>query len=482
MRSILLPFLVLFAFVFAACEGTTTGGSTGTDANGNITSVELHAEGSCTANEDDRGRFRWSVRPDGSTGSFTPVSAWSGVVCDPNNNSEVNTTTPLSFNWPRNGETGFPGWEDDTTYEYRIEYKFESNQNIAWTNSFGENNPSDGYDVVQIPADPAPPTSDLLGIDWSQVSSTVASSVTSEANQTGLTADIGDQDSRHDTYTLANALIARKTSSSTALTKACDGLADVIGTQSSSDRALSIGRGLQAYVYAASLVDCGSAENTFRTWVGTMQDYTTTSGPSSLRNCADVRPNNWGTHCRASMLLSAVYLGQTSEVADQANLFRSWVGDSGGTYSSFVFDSDASNWGTTTPIKGINPVGATKSGYNVDGVLPDDQRRPEGCTTNTPASPCDQDYVYEALQGVVIEALALEAAGYDAFGWASQAVKRAYVWERDVNSFLPSGDDRTFAYLAAEVYGLTGLNLSGDQQGKGFVGGQWLAPGVTATG
>jgi predicted small secreted protein len=66
MRSILLPFLVLFAFVFAACEGTTTGGSTGTDANGNITSVELHAEGSCTANEDDRvasaGRFAQTAR------------------------------------------------------------------------------------------------------------------------------------------------------------------------------------------------------------------------------------------------------------------------------------------------------------------------------------------------------------------------------------------------------------------------------------
>ena len=69
---------------------------------------------------------------------------------------------------------------------------------------------------------------------------------------------------------------------------------------------------------------------------------------------------------------------------------------------------------------GINPPGATIDGHNVDGVLPDDLRRAGGFTWPPPR----ENYVYEALQGALLQAELLSRAGYPAYDWSNRAMLR----------------------------------------------------------
>jgi hypothetical protein len=183
------------------------------------------------------------------------------------------------------------------------------------------------------------------------------------------------------------------------------------------------------------------------------------------------RPNNWGTHAGASRIAADLYLGDGSDLGRAAAVFRGWLGDRG-SYAGFSYGDLDWQSNPDAPV-GINPVGATIDGHNVDGVLPDDQRRGGGFTWPPPG----ENYVYEALQGAVLQAELLSRAGYPAYDWSNQALRRAYAWLYNVASFAAEGDDTWQIPLINARYG-TGFAVSSPTRpGKNFGFTDWLYGG-----
>ena len=147
--------------------------------------------------------------------------------------------------------------------------------------------------------------------------------------------------------------------------------------------------------------------------------FKTTGGPSSLVECHNVRPNNWGTHAGASRIAVALYLGDNAELDRAATVFHGWLGNrsayAGFTYGDLAWQSDKAS-----PV-GINPVGATIQGHNVDGAEPEELRRAGGFTW----PPGKTDYAWEGLQGALVQAQLLTRAGIPAWEWESKALLRA---------------------------------------------------------
>ena len=118
---------------------------------------------------------------------------------------------------------------------------------------------------------------------------------------------------------------------------------------------------------------------------------------------------------------------------------------------------------------GINPAGATRDGHSIDGVLPDDQRRGGPFVWPPPR----ENYVYEALQGAIVEAVILSRAGYDVWNWSDRALLRAYTWLRDQAQFPPQGDDTWQMPILDRYYGTRYWNGSSTRPGKNMGWTDW---------
>jgi hypothetical protein len=265
------------------------------------------------------------------------------------------------------------------------------------------------------------------------------------------TPDLSDQDDPTNVCILAKALVYARTGQSSYRTDVLAALSSVANSGTYSGRALALGRELGAYVIAADLIDLKTAnstlDNTFRAKIKALLTTYTDSGPASLVECHEKRPNNWGTHCGGARVAVAAYLGDQVELAKAAQVFRGWLGDRS-SYASFKFGSDLS-W-QCDPAKpvGINPKGCTKSGHNIDGVIPDDQRR--GGSFSWP--PPKENYVYEAMQGALMQAVILERAGYAIFSLEDQALLRVFNWLHQQASFPAEGDDTWQPHLINHFY------------------------------
>ena len=148
-------------------------------------------------------------------------------------------------------------------------------------------------------------------------------------------------------------------------------------------------------------------------------------------------------------------------------VFKGWLGDraayAGFSYGDLSWQSDS-----TKPV-GVNPVGATKNGVAVGGALPDDMRR--GASFQWPA--VYTGYPWEGMQGVVLQALILDQAGHDAFGWQSQAVRRASDFLYDRTGWAPDGDDAWQPWVINHVYG-TNRPTAPATIGKNMAFTDWL--------
>jgi hypothetical protein len=282
--------------------------------------------------------------------------------------------------------------------------------------------------------------------------------------------DIQNQDSSNDLNVLAKALVYARTGNATYRTAVVSQLRAAVGTEDGG-RTLALARNLPGYVIAADLIDLRSADaafdaNTFRPWLrGLLSE--TLSG-MTLRSTHEDRPNNWGTHAGGARAAIAVYLGDTAELARTALVFRGWLGDrvaySGFEYGDLSWQSDS-----TKPV-GVLPVGATKNGVAVGGALPDDMRR--GAGYQWPA--VFTDYPWEAMQGVELQALILDNAGYDAFGWSNQAIKRAADFLYDRTGWAPTGDDQWQPWVLNHAYGTNRPATAGARGGKNLAFTDWL--------
>lgn len=271
----------------------------------------------------------------------------------------------------------------------------------------------------------------------------------SAANMSCGTPNLSNQDDPVNVCVMAKALVFVRTGTASYRTSVVTALRTIVSSGTYDGRALALGRELAAYVIAADLIGLKTfdpaLDGLFRTKIKALLTTPTSGGPANLVQCHESRANNWGTHCGASRLAVNAYLGNTTEVARVAKVFKGWLGDRA-AYSGFKYGD---LWWQCDPSKpvGINPAQCPMA--NLNGVLPDDQRRGGGYTWPPP----QEQYVYGGLSGALSTAIMLRRAGYDVFNWESKALLRAYQWLHVQAKFPATGDDTWQPHAVNHYYG-----------------------------
>ena len=300
-----------------------------------------------------------------------------------------------------------------------------------------------------------------LGVGWEELYD--------EAQKSTKSPDLGDQNDDTDSTVLAKALVYRAIGNEPGTDyrqEVIDACIKAIGTEGGGET-LALGRNLAPYVIAADLVGLPPAEEAeFKTWLADVR-HEVLAGRTLITTHED-RPNNWGTHAGASRAAIAVYLGDQLELDRTAQVFKGWVGDLS-AYDGFDYGSDLSWQSDPAHPVGINPAGAKIDGHSVDGVLPDDQRRGGSFTWPPPK----ENYVYEALQGVLVQALILYRAGYDTWNWEDRAILRAFHWLHDEADYPAKGDDKWQPWLVNWAYGTDFPAKEGAGHGKAVGWTDW---------
>lgn len=284
--------------------------------------------------------------------------------------------------------------------------------------------------------------------------------------------NIRDQDSDHDVKTLAVALVYARTGVVSYRAKAAAAIFAAIGTERGG-RTLALGRNLPGYVIAADLIDLRSydaaRDQQFRAWLSGVRRESL-DGLTLIRT-HEQRPNNWGTHAGAARIAADIYLGDTLDLERSAAVFRGWLGDRS-AYSGFKYGDLSWQADARAPV-GVNPTGATKSGYLVDGALPDDMRR--GGKFKMP--PGHTGYAWGALEGALIQAQLLSRAGYDAWAWQDYALLRAarFLAELDhsYGGWWAMGDDTWQPWMINKAYGTAFPVTMPDRPGKSMGWASW---------
>ncbi len=257
--------------------------------------------------------------------------------------------------------------------------------------------------------------------------------------------NLRDQEESNNRIVLAKALVYARTGIASYRNDVIDQCMRAIGTESGG-RTLSLARKLVTYVIAADLAGMPpDKDSLFREWL--RRPLTEELDGLTLQTTHELRPNNWGTHAGATRAAVAVYLGDREELERTALVFKGWLGDRS-AYSGFLYGDVSWQCDPSAPA-GINPKGCTKDGHPIGGVLPDDQRRSGPFRWPPPK----EGYVYEALQGAVVQAEILRRAGYDTFNWSDQALARAYQWLYEVAQFPAEGDDLALLPIIDRQYG-----------------------------
>ena len=232
---------------------------------------------------------------------------------------------------------------------------------------------------------------------------------------------------------------------------------------------LPIMRNVAAYVLAADVIqlsDFPVEDAAWRAWIEKIRCITFTgNGPSnSIISGHENRPNNWGTMAGTSRVAIARYLGDDVDLERAADVFRGFLGDRN-AYADFDYNELTWQCDEDNPV-GINPLGCSKEDEdgiprNLDGVIPDDQRRCSGCDDQYIVwPPPKENYVWESMQGVAAQAWLLYRAGYDVWQAEDQAIQRAVIWLHTAHfgpdgdePYPPEGNDRNTTWMVNCAYG-----------------------------
>ena len=287
------------------------------------------------------------------------------------------------------------------------------------------------------------------GSAWNNVLSYANGSVNNPSLQLR---DYSSDHSNVRTYT--KALVYARTGNNTMRQEVRTILEKIIGTHKGGDE-LAVLRNMYAYVISADLIDLKSYDPSFDTTWRNFIRLTLTEGSggscSSIIECHNKRPNNWGAEAGASRTAIALYLNDSAQIAETARVHKGYLGDRS-SYAGFQYGELSWQCDASKPV-GINAKGCTKQGHNIDGVLPDDQRR--GGSFTWP--PFCENYVWGALQGALVTAELLHRAGYPAWEWQDKAILRAMEWlhspsVKSTNWCAATGDDRGFPFLVNRAY------------------------------
>jgi hypothetical protein len=286
-----------------------------------------------------------------------------------------------------------------------------------------------------------------------------------DANRPISLPDLSNQDDPVNVCILAKALVYAQTGEARYRKDVITACMTAIGSEQGG-RTLALGRELIAYVIAANVVTLPKEEDArFRKWLRSC--LSTVLQRRTLISTHEERPNNWGTHAGASRAAIAVYLHDEAEVRRCARVLRGWLGDrksyAGFKYGDLSWQSDKKN-----PV-GINPKGAKRGNFSIDGVLPDDQRRGGPFTWPPPK----ENYVYEALQGLLSQAVILNRAGFNVWDWEDQALLRAFQWLHTEANFPAEGDDTWQPHIINHYYGTHFPAPIPSKPGKGVGYADW---------
>jgi hypothetical protein len=274
----------------------------------------------------------------------------------------------------------------------------------------------------------------------------------SDAGRDPGTANIADQDSRHDIYTLAAALVCVRTNQHCA--KARKGVLDAIGTEYNQQPSgngpaawLEVGRNLAAYVIAADLLglradgnsssDGTRVEQWIASWLTKEIPDNSTGKPRTFI------PFSSGSNAAAqegfAYTAVAAYLGNRQALDRAWDAFRTYACDPTAPDRENIDLRKAIQYGWTHDDNkpcAVNPKGSTRrvaSGfpgaggtYRLDGSIGNDMRR-GGDFQWTPGF---THYPWTGLAGFVPAAVMLHRAQYPAFEVADRAVLRTheYMW------------------------------------------------------
>lgn len=327
------------------------------------------------------------------------------------------------------------GLTADTDYSYRVRSQDPTGLFSPWSNwrtfSTLEEEPSGGgaqLDGIWI---------SRTGIMSFSNSSSSFNNILNRANSSwGSATGFADNSASHHQSTLAGAIVAVRNNSSSMRSKAYGGI-DAGMSQSSFDSATTApARALACYIWAADILNIRvnnvSLHNEFSSWLNPF--LSRSFGGDDIRDVARRRPNNIGMMALMSNLAGAIYLNRTSEVNELYNCFQGWLGDlskypssSSTTSGAYVYNQGNDWQADKSNLRGINHAGATLSisggTRNVDGVLPDDQRR-----SSFTWPPPQEDYVWLALGGAVATCIMFERSGRPCRSLRSNALRRAGDW------------------------------------------------------
>lgn len=274
------------------------------------------------------------------------------------------------------------------------------------------------------------------------------------ANHPIGTPNLSNKDDPTNVYVLARALLFARTGQTSYRDQVIDALEVVTYDHTEAGgTTLALGRELAAYVIAADLIQLDVAapalDTDFRATLAYLLTVQLFDGRTLVSTHED-RANNWGTHAGASRAAVAAYLGDDDELAQTAAVFKGWLGDET-SYAGFDWEADELDWqcDPAHPV-GINPVGCMKEGHSIDGALPEEMRRGGGFQW----PPAPTQYAWEALQGALVQAEILERAGYPAWQWQDQALKRAVQFLVGIG-WNAQGDDLWLTWLVNHAYGPT---------------------------
>jgi uncharacterized protein YjdB len=354
---------------------------------------------------------------------------------------------------------------DDLSDSATIEVSAEEEQGDDDEQSGDDDGPSEpagGIWLSQAQLD-ALPTS---GSAWNNVK---------DAADTDLRGGVLTERDDHNVRVMAAGLVAARLDDNRYRAKVRDALVDLMSVPLDNEDGLAVNRRLVAYVAAADLINLAayapSVDADFRQWLEKVRSTSFQSGGGgTIAEYHERRPNNYGTMAGASRMAVALYLDDHAEFERAMKVFRGWLGDRN-AYAGFNFGSDLSWQADERAPVGINPRGATKDGRNIDGVLPDDQRRC-GSFDDEPW-PCTTNYSYGGLAGALAQAQILQQQGYAAFEWQDRAILRAMTWLHEVADQPADGDREWQPHLVNGIYGTSFPAPSAARPGKNVGWADW---------
>lgn len=256
-------------------------------------------------------------------------------------------------------------------------------------------------------------------------------SILSDAAGSWGTASVSNQDSDHDQYVLAGALVCARTGQYCDKTRLA--LLSAIGTEEGS-RWLAVGRNMLGYTIAADVMRnsgnlTGADLTSVSNWLANFLTRTLANNNSGVQE----KLTPFGSGSNASAQEGAVYAaiasytGNTEKLEYVWNRFRLYSCDKAGNPEQVIDVNTgfSSGWSFATTYNeacAVNPKGTTKDGVRIDGALINDMRR--GGSFKFP--PEYTSYPWVGLEGYVPTALILQRAGYPAFSVKDNAVLRTH--------------------------------------------------------